>query len=249
MTSKFAFFLALTALPIAWAQPPADPAPAVTNASISGVVRNKNTGAPLKDYTISTYVNATWSGNTITMTATTKQVGAKSDDQGHYRLSELPPAQYRIEEQGPGGPLGSSSTRTVVLAGQDVDGIDFNAIVPATISGRVIDENGDGVPNMMVTLVSKEYYLGSIGYYHGGSALTNDLGEYTLSNVKSGHTYYLIAQWWRRHEGAHAETPLNPAMSRRTVMRTRYPSSPDKEGAAPLLLRDSVTRDGVNIEV
>ncbi|HEY4084823.1 MAG TPA: carboxypeptidase-like regulatory domain-containing protein [Bryobacteraceae bacterium] len=248
--TKFAIFLAVTALPMTWAQQqPADPPPAVTNASISGVVRNKNTGAPLKDYTISTYVNATWSGNSITMTATTKQVVAKTDEQGHYRLSDLPPAQYRIAMQGPEGFFGATSNRTVVLAGQDVDGIDFNAIVPATISGKVIDENGDGVPNMMVTLVSKEYYLGSIGYYHGGGALTNDLGEYTLANVKSGHTYYLIAQPWRRHEGAHAETPLNPAMRRRTVMRTWYPSSPDKDGAAPLLLRDSESREGVNIEV
>ena len=249
MTPRFAFFLALTALPVAWAQQPAEPAPAATNAAISGVVRNKSTGAPLKGYSVSTYVNATWSGNSITMTATTKQVVAKTDEQGHYRLGDLPPAQYRILMQGPEGFFGASSNRTVVLAGQDVDGIDFSAVVPATVSGKVIDENGDGVPNMMVTLVSKEYYLGSIGYYYGGSSLTNDLGEYTLSNAKSGHTYYLMAEPFRRREGPHSETPLNPAMRRRAIMRTWYPSSPDKEGAASLLLRDSETREGVNIEV
>lgn len=237
-------------LPAAWAQQAPDPAPAApANASISGVVTNRNTGAPLKNYTVSTYVNATWSGNSITMTATTKEVVAKTDEQGHYRLSDLPPAQYRLRMQGPEGVFGASMNRTVVLAGQDVDGIDFNAIVPATITGKVIDENGDGVPNMEVTLVSKEYYLGSIGYYYGVGARTNDLGEYTLSNVKSGHTYYLMADWWRGRDPAHAETPLNPAMRRRAIMRTWYPSSPDKEGAAPLLLRDSETREGVNIEV
>src|SRR6185312_3096275 len=78
---------------------------------------------------------------------------------------------------------------------------------------------------------------------------TNDIGEYTLANAKSGHTYYLTAAPRRLHGASHAETPLNPAMRRRTIMRTWYPSSPDKEGAAPLLLRDSEVREGVNIEV
>src|SRR6185312_8792339 len=110
--SKFAFFLAVTMLPTAWAQQPADAPAAPVNASISGTVRNKTTGAPLKDYTVSTTITLSASSNAK---PASKDVTARTDAQGHYRLSDLPPAQYRLRMQGPEGFLGATGARTAIV--------------------------------------------------------------------------------------------------------------------------------------
>src|SRR4051812_1648432 len=79
----------------ATAQDQVKPAP-VLNAAVSGIVRDKGTGQPLADYTVSVQVNATWHGNTIVMKSSTKEVKSTTDESGHYRLGDLPPAAYRI---------------------------------------------------------------------------------------------------------------------------------------------------------
>jgi hypothetical protein len=246
---KSAFLLLLAFLP-AISQTTASPTQAVANAAISGVVRDKGTGAPLKDYVVSTYVNASWYENGITMTASTKQITATTDERGQYRLSDLPGAQYRVMAQSPQGAGRQSLTRVVTLSGQDVQGVDFKFVQAGTITGKVLDENKEPVPNMFVTLVSKEYYLGSLGYFLRNSGRTNDQGEYKIAGVEAGHPFYLMTDYRRQNLlPAHAETPLNPQMRRRTPMRTWYLSSPDREGAASITLRPGEIREGINIEV
>jgi hypothetical protein len=233
----------------ATAQTPPSPAQAASNASISGIVRDKGTGAPLKDYVVSTYVNARWFENGITMTKETKQITATTDEHGQYRLGDLPGAQYRVMAQSPQGGGRLSMTRVVTLAGQDVEGIDFKFVQAGTITGKVLDENKEPVPNMFVTLVSKEYYLGSVGYFLKNSSRTNDQGEYKIAGVEAGRPFYLMTDYRRQSLPPHAETPLNPKMRRSMPMRTWYLSSPDREGAASITLRPGEIREAVNIEV
>ena len=188
--------------------------------------------------------------NGITMTPATKQITAVTDEHGQYRLSDLPGAQYRVMAQGPAGAGRLSGTRVVTLAGQDVEGIDFKFAHSGTITGKVLDENKEPVPNMLVTLVSKEYYLGSVGYFLKNNSRTNDQGEYKIAGVEAGRPFYLMADYRRQNlSPAHAETPLNPQMRRRIPMRTWYLSSPDREGAASITLRPGEIREAVNIEV
>ena len=230
-------------------QTPPSPTQIAANASISGVVRDKATGAPLKDYVVSTYVNATWYENGITMSAATKQITATTDQHGQYRLSDLPGNQYRVMAQSPAGGARLSMTRVVTLAGVDVQGIDFKFVQAGTITGKVLDENKEPVPNMFVTLVSKEYYLGSVGYFLKNSSRTNDQGEFKIAGVEAGRPFYLMTDYRRQNLPPHAETPLNPQMRRRIPMRTWYLSSPDREGAASITVRPGEIREGVNIEV
>lgn len=245
---KSALLLLLAILP-AISQTPPSPAQIAANAAIGGVVRDKATGAPLKDYVVSTYVNATWYENGITMTPATKQITTTTDEHGQYRLGDLPAAQYRVMAQSPQGAGRLSMTRVVTLAGTDVEGVDFKFSQAGTITGKVLDENKEPVPNMFVTLVSKEYYLGTVGYFLKNSSRTNDQGEFKIAGVEAGHPFYLMADYRRQNLPAHAETPLNPQMRRHIPMRTWYLSSPDREGAASITLRPGEIREGVNIEV
>ena len=135
------------------------------------------------------------------------------------------------------------------MAGHDLEGIDFNIMVDGTITGKIVDENKDPVPGMSVYLVSREYYLGSLGSFFQSFARTNDRGEYTLERVRAGRLYLILAEKIERKLPAHSDVPLNPKLRKRVPMRTWYPNSPSADGAIPIVLRPGERREGVDIEV
>lgn len=218
------------------------------NASVSGTVKDAGTGKPLANFNVSTYVNSTWLNDTILMSSTSKQVKAVTDEQGKYRLGDLPPGPYRIvansAEFG-----GKFFTRRITMAGHDLEGIDFSVKANGVISGKVVDENKEPVPGITVHLVSREYYNGVLGYFFKVDAQTNDRGEYTLNRVEAGHPYLVMAEKRERRMPAYSEVPLDPKLRRRTPMRTFYPNSPAKEGGAPLTVQPGEHREGVDIEL
>lgn len=231
----------------AMAQTPANQT-AVAALSVSGVVKDAVTGQPLRDYTVSTNVNATWVGNMILMNASTREVSSTTDQQGRYKLSDLPTGEYRIQVRD-ARRSGSPATKNIVLAGHDLDGLDFNVMVDGTITGKIVDENKDPVPGMTVFLVAREYFLGLLGSFLQWSARTNDRGEYTLERVKAGRPYLILAEKRERKLPPHSDVPLNPKLRKRVPMRTWYPSSPSPDGAIPMVLGSGERREGVDIEV
>src|SRR5580693_8529716 len=152
----------LTAATVLAAQdaPPTTKAP-VLNASVSGMVRDKSTGKPLANFTVSTYVGATWFANTIIMPATSKEVKSTTDDSGRYKLSDLPAAPYRLTAHDSHGGISSNVTKHIVLNGHDLDDLNFDIVADGVIKGKIIDENQEPIPGVTVTLVSREYFLGS----------------------------------------------------------------------------------------
>jgi len=239
--------LILCAATIAAAQD-ADPNKGGTNSSVSGTVRDAGTGTPLPNYNVSTYVGATWINDTILMGRQTKQVKSVTDEQGHYKLSDLLPGSYRIEAAS-AEDFGTRRQKRITLTGQDLNNLDFAIVVSGKISGKVVDENKEPVPDLAVTLVSKEYYAGVVGYFFKGRAKTNDRGEYTLPRVEAGHPYLVMVDRDVRTLPAHSETPLDPKLRRRIPMRTFYPNVPSKEGAEAIVLRPGENREHVDIEI
>lgn len=219
----------------------------LNNASVSGVVRDAGTGQPLAHYNVSTDINVTWLNDTVLQNAQTKQVKSVTDEQGRYKLSDLPPGPYRIDARS-AEDFTSGRQKRITLSGQDLDGLDFNIAVAGKISGRVVDENKEAVPDMTVYLISKEYYMGALGYFIKGLSKTDDRGEYTLPRVIAGHAYYVMAEQARKLT-ARSDAPLDPKLRRRVSMRTYHPNSPNKEGAAAIVLRPREHRERVDIEV
>ena len=229
------------------AQTPANQT-AVETSSVSGVVKDAVTGEPLRDYTVSTQVNATWVGNTILTNAKTREAIATTDQQGRYKLSDLPAGEYRIDARN-AQRFGRQMTKHIALAGHDLEGLDFNIMVDGAITGKVVDENKDPVPEMTVSLVSREYFLGSQGVFLQSIARTNDRGEYTLDRVQAGRPYLILAEKRERRLPPHSDVPLNPKLRKRVPMRTWYPNSPSPDGAMPIVLRPGERREGADIEV
>ena len=231
----------------AMAQTPASQT-AVATSSVSGVVKDAVTRQPLRDYTVSTQVNATWVGNMILMNASTREVSSTTDQQGRYKLSDLPAGEYRIDARN-AQRFGSQTTKHIAVAGHDLEGLDFNIKVDGTITGKIVDENKDPVPGMTVSLVSREYFLGSLGSFLQSGAQTNDRGEYTLERVQAGRPYLILAEKRERRLPPHSDVPLNPKLRKRVPMRTWYPNSPSPDGAMPIVLRPGERREGADIEV
>ena len=240
---KFVCFLAAL-LFAAHAQDQRTPA---ANASVSGTVKDAITGKPLAGYNVSTFVHGVWLNDMIIQNRDTFQAQAVTDAQGRYRLSDLPPDIYRIEVRS--REFGSNLERRITVAGHDLEGVDFSLKVDGIISGRVLDENKDPVPDMSVWLISREYYYGQLGYFFKGAGKTNDRGEYSIPRVQAGHPYLLMAEKVERTIPAHSDVPLDPKLRRRTPRRTFYPGAPDREGGAIVSVRPGEHREGVDIEL
>ena len=223
----------------------------VTNAGISGMVREKGTGRPLKNFTVSTFVNTTWVGKTMLESSNgqSRPVQATTDESGHYRLGDLPAGSYRIAARDPVH-FGSTVSRTVQLAGHDLDDINFEITVYGTITGRVLDENKEPVPGINVMLIGREYYLGAPGYFFRSvPSKTNDRGEYRLEGVEAGRPYLIVAEKREMNIPAHSGTPLNPKLRRRIPIRTWYLNAPSADSAAPITVRSGQMLEGVDIQM
>ena len=212
----------------------------ITNASVSGMVKDKVTGRPLANYTVSTPVRGR-----------EKDAASTTDYSGRYRLMDLPPGTYRLSansSQRIG--FGQEVARHVAVNGSDVENIDFLVLQPGTISGKVVDENKEPVPNVPIRLVHREYFLGSIGYYYvfpGGQ--TDDQGEFTITGIEPGQPFFLVADKVDFRLQAHSEAPLNPKLRKRVPVRTWYPASTFRESAEALVLQPGEKREGVDIEM
>jgi len=240
---------ALASFVIGQQAPSLNPAPATTNASISGIVRDAGTGTPLPNYIVATDVNATWVDNAIIETKTTREIRSTTDDQGRYKLNDLPPDRYRVTVTNPQRGFLTSVTKTITLNGASLDGINFNMVREGSISGKVVDQNGEPIPGLTVHLISREYFEGSLGYFFKGAGNTNDRGEYTIEGVAPGHPYLVLVEERPGKVPAHSDVPLNPKLRRRIPERTWYPGTDQKESAMVVVIRAGEHREGIDIEV
>jgi hypothetical protein len=206
------------------------------NSAITGVVVDAASGRPLPNYSVSTSVGQ-------------KDVSSTTDEQGRYRLSDLPPGLYRIDARNSqGAGFIGVVTRHITTAGQDLDHIDFKVRVAGGITGKVVDENREPVVGASVFLVSREYYSGVLGYFFKDVTRTDDRGVYKLKRVEPGQAYLVMADNAEGRLPAHSDAPLDPKLRRRAIVRTFYPNSPDRQGGSVVTVNPGDTREGVDIE-
>jgi protocatechuate 3,4-dioxygenase beta subunit len=83
----------------------------------------------------------------------------------------------------------------VLDVGKRLTGIVFRATPQGVVSGRILDENGDAVAYAQARLLRFQYTRGRKELVAaGGSASTNDLGEYRIFGISPGK-YYLSATY------------------------------------------------------
>jgi hypothetical protein len=148
---------------------------------------------------------------------TRRSMGDATDENGQYEFSELPPGTYSIiarkagfatMEYGQRRPS-DPGRRIRLIDGQTVERIDLVLPSASTMTGRVVDENGDPIEDATVSIYTMTIVGGRRRLVPGGTnRRTDDFGRFRLFSVDPGE-YVLAAA--TASTGAHRLPGYAPA--------------------------------------
>jgi hypothetical protein len=130
-----------------------------------------------------------------------KGVGSKSqrcDSSGHFIFQHVEPGSYRLTAQRQGF-FSDASKREYqpivdVAAGEHVKNMPVRLMPAAVVSGEVLDEYNDPVPDVEIRLLAVQMKLGQMNLKVAGKAITDDRGQYRVPGLHPGK-YYVVAEY------------------------------------------------------
>jgi len=181
----------------------------IPSASIEGVVFKLGTNEPIAG----AYVELSKAELFSALPSTTQPppIDAKAPpsifrttttNDGRFVLRELPAGRYRLvatrsgtsyvpAEYGQRDPKGRG-TSFVLAAGQKMTNVQLGLAVTGSISGRIMDSDGEGIGNARVMALDERYQNGRRVLNIAQAVRTNDLGEYRLFWLRPGRYYVAV---------------------------------------------------------
>ncbi|MFN7994427.1 MAG: carboxypeptidase-like regulatory domain-containing protein [Bryobacteraceae bacterium] len=200
--------------------------------SISGVVRNAVSHAPIDD--IRVYVRGA--------------AAVRTNAQGEFVISGVKPGRQWIsvidERRAASGGLSVS-----VQPGQGVTGVDLPVKLGGRISGKITGDDSQPAAGISVVLLQRRFEFGALVYQPQRTVITNEKGEYRIDPVASDRSFLILA---RKRLGPPVQADkaaADPESRPRVLVPTFYPGSPDSQGAQALTLSPDETREGVDIRM
>ena len=157
-------------------------------ASLAGRVVKDPGGEPLKKAIIE-LIQDTAGESAHNYTAT-------SDAEGNFSISNITPGRYHLLIERTGYLFvdtkhhRSDSTTLSLEPGQSLTGQVFRMLPCAVVTGRVLDEDGDPMPEAFVTLLRRVPSSDRLDQVAGER--TNDVGQYRLSGIMPGRYYLAV---------------------------------------------------------
>ena len=165
---------------------------------------------------------------------------ATSDPNGQFKIEGIAPGRYRIFVERTGflavdaKHKRSQGMSLSVNAGQEMKDFVLHMQPTAVVLGRVLDEDGDPMPNAQVSVSQRRYSSGRVRLEAAGGAQTNDLGEYRIGGLMAGK-YYVTANPPVNFESLVPEQkkPEEPGSraAEMSYVPTYYPGTPDRAQA------------------
>jgi protocatechuate 3,4-dioxygenase beta subunit len=160
------------------------------------------------------------------------QYTATTDPEGKFEIPGVKLGHYRVVLQhtgflSPGSRMGAPLVLTSASDGRDLV---FHMRTAATISGKVVDSDGDPMANVSVQAVR----VGSGGARFSrdqGYGNTNDLGEYRIGNLRAGKYLLSASALGQRPPKGNGSDPGKATLS---YVPTYYPGTVDKTQAVPI---------------
>lgn len=203
--------------------------------AVSGVVRDSGSSTPLAGVAVAAIL-----GGSMRLQATT-------DSKGAYKLAGLSPGSYRIlayasAEPGSSG-WGPSASKWVSIGATTSASVDFVLRARAEVFGTVLEAEKAPVSGVLVTLVGRSYFYGSLVQSYRELAGTDDRGQYRFQNVPPDVPYYILVQKGRQTLDAWSAVPANPKLRKTIIVPGYYSGAPTIEEARAIVLRPGERRE------
>ena len=168
---------------------------------------------------------------------------AITDAEGRFRIEGIRAGRYRAFVEHTGmvevGKQGHRSPGTALTfaSGKEVTGIVLHVLPAAVVVGKVLDEDGDPMARVDVSVLRYGYALGHRKTETAGSATTNDLGEYRVPDLLPGRYMVVVSPTPEFSQEALVSRQDASAKQETCYVPTYYPGTTDRGQAAFLDLR------------
>ncbi len=204
--------------------------------AIEGQVLNAITGEPVKKANL----NLQRTDLTPDIMSMPTSYSTSTDASGKFAMKDIEAGKYRLSvnrngfvstsygARSPGRP----GTTLSLLRGQSLKDVVFRLTPHAVVTGRIVDEDGEPVPNVRVQLMTYRYQQGRKQLAYVGGASTNDLGEYRMFSIAPGK-YFVSATASNQTFGLVQDRSAAP-QPEEDYVPTYYPGTTDVATAAQL---------------
>lgn len=187
-------------------------------------------------------------GVSLTMIDTTSHPSAMrhrgvTDDEGNYRLTNVPPGNYVVMIGAPGYATvdRSVSQKTVIVSkGETVENVDFSLVRGGVVTGKVTDSDGRPLIEEDVFLLPASLETRQL-YYRMANGRTDDRGIYRIFGVYPGN--YKVAAGQDESDG------FGGMRGRALYKRTYYPDAAEASGATVIEVKEGGEVTNVDITV
>jgi hypothetical protein len=199
--------------------------------SLEGTVLNALTHEPLSGVHVRLIP-----GNSVFAASTV--YGATSDRDGHFSMASLQPGTYQLMPERNGYLFVQSKTDPAVgsitiKAGRKITDFRFEMTPRAVISGRVVDEAGDPVPDVRMGAVSVTPGREPMPLRSPPIVYSNDRGEFRIL-TPPGKYYVQAAPYPQTSGGNEGPEKRTDGTSPVVYGATFFPSTPRKDRATPV---------------
>ena len=182
----------------------------------------------------------------------TAPYAAVSDAEGKFRIERIQPGEYQLSGQRVGFVFRAYSPRAypaapttlTIAAGMETKEIQFKLTPQAILTGRVIDQDGDPMQNVNVSVVraSRSNNPSQVG------VSTNDIGEFRIAGLNPGR-YYLKATQQNRNLMFGELPPVEAKKTREEYVTTYWPATTEEFSARPIELSAGQTLAAIEIRM